>query len=104
LATLCGSHPLPEKDGPESYGTGENEDAEAEGTLRGGGVESSGTSQNERQGNQDPDQPVHPEKGHKKSGNHLNHRLLRVLRYACVSVAVDNSSPEVDEQRQRSRL
>ena len=44
----------------------------------------------EGQGNQDADEQVDSDKGHKRSGYHLDHWLLWVLQYYCVSVAADN--------------
>ncbi len=70
----CRGHPLPDEDWPESYGTWEDGDAEAKGTLRSGGVEPSGAAQNKGQGNQNPNESVNPDKGHEQSGNRLDHR------------------------------
>ena len=57
--------PLPGEDRPKSNGPWEDEDAETKGALCRGRVEPAGTAQNEGQGNQDPNEPVNTDKGHK---------------------------------------
>jgi hypothetical protein len=82
--------PLSEEKRPKGDSTWEDEDTETSGTLYRCGVEPAGAAQNEGQGNQDADEQVDPDKGHKRSGYHLDHWLLWVLQYYCVSVAADN--------------